>query len=171
MSNGNPFISGDGCYNLALFWDWLYSLSEKIHEQKDGFKSTRAWNKKSHFIGNCGEFTITLATGLAFDHSLRINGQGNKADFDSQDVEVKCSTFWSDPHLKHPVTEKRWPTYFVLVALDESKKRSKIVGWATSDELKAGTVANYGYGEQFTLPPKKLHPGLPPGFVPKERCE
>jgi hypothetical protein len=84
-----------GWYDLSSYWSWLTEISEKIHDQKDGFKSTRAWNNKSHFIGNCGEFTITLATGIMFDFTLRIEGQGNIPDF--YETEVKCSTYYTDP--------------------------------------------------------------------------
>lgn len=151
-----------GWYDLSDKWDWLWEISSEIHEQKDNFKSTRAWNVKSHFIGNCGEYTVTLATGVMFDHTLRIEGQGDAADF--TDTEVKCSTHYGDPDLKHPVGETRWPKYFILVALDESRKRSKIVGWATAEMLKEGEVHDYGNGPQHTLDRFSLNEGLPPSF-------
>ncbi len=156
--------SKSGWYDLTPHWDWLKSISQKIHDQKDDFKSTRAWNTGSHFVGNCGEFTITLATDIPFDDELRINGQGDKDDYEDYDTEVKTSTFYVDPHIKHPVNEKRWPKYFVLVALDEQRKRSKIVGWCTAEELKAGEVRDYGNGPQYSLDDTYLSPGLPPTF-------
>jgi hypothetical protein len=159
----NPFFK-KGWYDLTAFWGWLTHISNMIHHQKDDFESTRPWNDGSHFVGNCGEFTITLATNVMFDYTLRIEGQGDKPDYDDHDTEVKCSTFFNDPHLKHPVDAKRWAKYFVLVALDEKRKRSKIVGWATAEELKAGNIMNYGNGPQYTLDDLSLHPGLPPTF-------
>jgi hypothetical protein len=153
----------NGWYDLSPHWDWLQSVSQKIHDQKDNYDSTRPWHSGSHFIGNCGEFTVTLASGVMFDYKLH-DGQGNKSDFDEYDTEVKTSTFYTDPHLKHPKDEKRWPKYFVLVALDEKRKRSKIVGWCTAEELKAGELRDYGNGLQYSLDDTYLNPGLPPTY-------
>ncbi len=153
-----------GWYDLSEHWDWLLEISQAIHDQKDNFKSTRAWNEGSHFVGNCGEFTITLATGVPFDSELRINGQGDKADYEKYKTEVKTSTHYVDPHIKHPVDETRWAPYFVLVALDVSRKRSKIVGWCTAEELKQGEIRDYGNGPQRSLDDTYLYPGLPPTF-------
>jgi hypothetical protein len=153
-----------GWYDLSPYWNWLMEISQEIHKQKDEFESTRPWNPNSHFIGNCGECTVTLATNVMFDYKLRISGQGNKADYEAHDAEVKCSTHYGDPDLKHPIGEKRWAKYFILVGLDTNRKRSKIFGWATAEMLKAGDIKNYGNGPQYTLDQYSLNEGLPPSF-------
>jgi hypothetical protein len=157
----NPFLK-DGWFNLSPFWEWLEHIGKERHEQKLQYNSTRLWHPKSHVPGVCGEFTITLATGKPFDSALKANGQGNTADFGKEDVEVKCATFWSDPHLKHPVRDRKWPKFFMLVALDEKSKRSKIVGWTTKEKLEQANIQDYGYGPQRSMPPKELESGLPP---------
>jgi len=157
----NPFLRDDGWYDLTPFWEWLEFISRKIHAQKDPYASTRPWNLRSHLIGNCGEFTLTLATGEMFDYKLH-NGQGKKADFQKYETEVKTSEFYVSPQLKHPKDESRWAKYFELVALDEKRKRSKIMGWCTAQELKNGFVHDFGNGPQRVLEDFELHPGLPP---------
>ena len=157
--------SPNGWWDLSTCWDVICSIGEQRHQQKDSFKSTRAWNNKSHIIGVLGEFVISLESGIEFDTELKINGD-NGSDFkiNNKTIDIKCATFFKDPDLKHPAQEIRWPDYFVLVALNEPRKKARLMGWALGDKVRNSRITNYGYGPQKILNWSELNPGLLPVF-------
>lgn len=161
----NLIKSPNGWWDLSPFWDTIYDIGAKRHLQKDVFKSTRAWNIKSHIIGIVGEFVIYLESGKEFDAELRLFGDGGKDfEFNGLKVDIKCATFFKDPDLKHPVNEHRWPDYFVLVAFNEAGKKARLMGWTTGESLKKSEIKDYGYGPQKVMNWKGLIDGLPPIF-------
>lgn len=145
-------------YDLTPFWELIGAIAQDRNSQKGGFASSQYWNKDPHFVGLCGEFIFDFATNLPIDLKLKVKGDGG-TDFklaDGRIVNVKTSTYWNDPHLK--MSEKdHWVDIFVLAGLDYDRQRCKLFGWATADELRNGQIANYGYGDRYTLRPKDLH--------------
>ena len=158
--------SKNGWWDLSPVWNTIYSIGEQRHQQKDSFKSTRAWNLKSHVIGIVGEFVVSLESGKPFDAELRLFGDGGRDfQFGEVKVDIKCATFIKDPDLKHPSDEHRWPDYFVLVAFNEPKKKARLMGWTTGQALKNSITRDYGYGVQRIMNWSKLNDGLPPIFT------
>lgn len=132
------------------------------HRQKRTYESSRYWHGDSHYVGLLGEWVFAQETSLPVNWELIATGDGG-VDFGS--VDVKASTFVSDPHLKHPASAKRWPTYLALVVVEEA--RGRYLGYATAEELRLAPTRVYqrGAGAQHHLPAHALHRSLPPGVT------
>ncbi len=143
--------------DISPYWNELEKIASERDSQKRAFATSRYFNNKSHFVGLLGEKVYCLCRGTQMDISLKIKGDDGK---DIQDpflgeVEVKTSTFFSDPDLKHPVNSKHWPSIFALVVLDLENKKGALVGYTSLDKLKQ-KQKDYGYGSQYYMNWKDL---------------
>lgn len=140
--------------DLSKWWWFLEKLAKQRDDQKRGFSSCRLWNNSPDLVGLCGEAIFAMHYGKRINRELLINGD-NGEDFEG--VDVKTSTFISDPYLKHPVGAKHWPPFFVLAAMDIQAKKGCLVGWATREELRAAKTIDWGYGPQHSIPGNELN--------------
>lgn len=146
--------------NMSGIWASAHKLADDRHNQKRAFSSSRYWNTDSHFYGLIGEILIHGLTGAPIDLELRIEGDDG---FDFYDTDVKAATFYSDPHLKHPINAKYWSPFFILVAVKE--RQARYVGWTDTATLREATVRDYGYGPQRSLLESELNrDSFPPPF-------
>lgn len=146
--------------------DRLQFLGAQRDEQHRKRRSTKNWSQVStHFLGLCGEYAVSQATGLDFDEQLRPGGDGG-ADFrwGPHLYSVKATTYWEDPHLKEYQNPKVWCDFYILVGVDLNGKRVRIAGWTTCQALQGAPLRYYGHGYMLHIESKGLHPGLPPGL-------
>ena len=139
--------------NLDPYWEEITIIADARERQKRGFASTSGKSSQSHLIGLCGEKCYSILTGQDYDRSLRIKGDDG---YDFPEVDVKTSTFVSDPILKHPVNASFWPLNFSLAVLDLPNRRGKILGWATRRQLWRGFRRTFTYDEQCCLREESL---------------
>ncbi len=141
--------------DLAPYWAQIQTLAAERNTQKRGYRSSRYWSTDPHFVGLCGEFAISLASGQPVDTALKVMGDaGHDFVLAGYRIDVKAVTYWDDPHLKHPVNASSWPDAFALVAVDQDGQRAKIVGFVSSTQLVADNqIRDYGYGNNYTWSP------------------
>ena len=136
-------------------WPALKRAAAVRDEQKRGFASSRYWNDNSHFDGLFGEQVYGTHTGQKPNLDLLIQGDGG---VDFPDTNVKGCTYWRDPWLKISPEEKMTVSKYVLVALDKTRKRGYVVGYATKEEILRAQLRDWGHGKRYSIPPKSLHP-------------
>jgi hypothetical protein len=147
-------------------WPWV-AITEDVlmecdetgrerDEEKGHYKSTRNWaDGSTHGIGEVGIHVYGLVVGAEPDYGglskeeLRIHGDPG-VDFGG--VDVKVATFWRDPDLKVPTSDRSKPAeHYALVAYDVERARAAFLGWATKQELEAASVYDYGHGPSYSI--------------------
>lgn len=150
--------------SLKEHWQHLYDVAMKRENQKKDFPTPFKWKKfPPHFIGLCGEKVFSLVFGLPVNEDLIITGDGGY-DFvvNGNKINVKTTIYWHDPHLKEMINPKWWADYYFLVALDTQRKRGRLCGWASQEELYNGYRQDYGYGSRLVVFNDELHTGTLP---------
>lgn len=158
-----------GFIDLQSHLPTIVSLSKARDEQKGGYLSTKNWSigNSTHFVGLCGEMTVSLVTGLPIDEKLRVNGDpGYDFIWNGVTYDVKTATFWSSPDMKEFIDAKKWADMYILVAL-KYNRYARIVGWATQQQLLAAKHRNYNRGERLSITEDELMQ-LGQTGVPKE---
>jgi len=139
---------------LSEYWDAIYCMALARHTQKRKFRSSNLWTAKenTHFYGLCGEVVVALETGLKVDRSLRINGDpGYDFVVNGCTFDVKTSTFWHSPDLKEFTNKELVADEYILVALDMERRRGRVVGWVTREQLVSAHTIDYGYGPRLSI--------------------
>lgn len=145
--------------DLKDHWQHLYDVAMERETQKKDFPTPFKWKKyPSHFIGLCGEKVFSIVYDIPVNEDLIVTGDGGY-DFiiSNKKVNVKTTIYWHDPHLKEMLDPKWWADYYFLVALDVQRKKGKLCGWATQEELRHAPKRDYGYGIRLMLDHKDLH--------------
>lgn len=145
---------------------WTYFTNEErqlARETADAMDNQKRppkhFNSDARYIGMLGEIAYGKESGQEVNCELMIMGDGG-TDFPGG-VDVKTSTFVSDPHLKHYANPNHWPEWFVLVVVPRSYDKYRIAGHASKAQMLAADIADYGYGDQYYIPEYWLTPGLP----------
>jgi len=144
-------------FDLAPYWDELKAIADGRDRQKSGYSSSRYWNRESHFHGLLGEQVYGASIGMEPDKTLRALGDGG---IDFPDTDVKTSTFWNDPWLKVPPTDKPVGKY-PLVALDIKGKRGYVACIFYRPEVGSAPLKDWGHGPMLSLPvPHEVLPAV-----------
>lgn len=141
--------------DLSLYWDWLERTAERFDAEKRRLAGNNRYRLKegARLVGLAGELCYALETGQAVN--TEIHPEGDKGMDFPDHVDVKTSTFLSDPLLKHEVNPHYWPEHFAFVVLDQLNRRARLVGIVGLRELmNFGEVKDFGYGNRYTLPEK-----------------
>lgn len=149
----------DGWIDLACVWDDLISIGSKRDNQKSSYKSSKNWSRYStHALGAIGEMCFSIVTGCIINADTLPEGDGN-IDFiiNGKSVDVKSTQYWRDPDLKQYPFPKKWADIYVLCGIDIDRKRAKIFGWASKDQVMSAKKTDYGYGEQFSIKHHELN--------------
>lgn len=156
---------------LIPYWQHLHDVAMKREKQKKNFRSTQKWNKYSpHFIGLCGEKVFSLIFGLSVNEDLIVTGdKGYDFLIDNNKINVKTTIYWYDPHLKEVLKPKYWADYYFLVALDTKRKRGRLCGWASQEEVYNGYRQDYGYGTRLVVFNDELHKTILPVLTESNR--
>lgn len=133
--------------DLAPRWDEIRAYAEQRDKQKRGYRSSRYWNKESHFLGLLGELVYGISIGMEPDFTLRRGGDGGS---DFPDTDVKATKYWTDPWLKVPVDSTMVGTY-ALVGIDVEQRRGYVAGVFSRKEVRAALIKDWGYGPMFSL--------------------
>ena len=152
--------------DLSQHWQRIVRLDAERQEQKKDYASGLHLSRYSTWlVGLAGEVAVSISCGQPIDEELKPGGDGGK-DFecDFGAVDVKSTTRIATPHLVVFPKQKHWSDFYVLSVVDVGRKRARIAGWATVDEVKGGGTKDYGYGERLFLSEDDLHPGLVPSM-------
>lgn len=148
----NPWI------DLTAAWQITAYIAELHNKEKNYLSSTRAWAggsaHQAHWYGLLGEIVYGLATDQPVDFEVHAGGDGG-TDF-ADGCDVKTVTFYSDPWLKVPIHSKHWSDRYAVVALNVPKKCAQLVGYATLAQVVKATQRNWGFGPQYSIPPRDL---------------
>lgn len=145
-------------------WDKCRAFADAIDNLKKPWKASRYWNKDAHFVGLLGEAVVAEHYKLPMNMNLTIGGDGH-ADFNGV-IDVKTSSYISDPHLKLTPQDIQRDMLFLLVAIDLPRRKYKICGSAHSKLVKEqGTKINYGYGDMYCMKADQLSPGIPAVYI------
>lgn len=131
-------------------WDRCWEFAEKIETLKRNWKVTSYFTYYSHFYGILGEALLSNMMGIPYNDKVTYKGDGH-SDFLGF-IDVKTSTFCSDPHLKvFPNELEDDKKIFTLVGLCLKTKKAKYFGYATTQMLKQAPTINYGKGIRYAL--------------------
>lgn len=136
--------------NLAPIWELLTVSSGLYKGKKDSPSRPKDWKKdgKPGLTGLVGETAGALITKVPayFDPYAH---EGRAADL-KDGTDVKTTTYWP-PVLMVAVETTKWADYYALVYLDLADKKCYFIGKVTVEDLKKGTVRNFGYMDDYTL--------------------
>jgi hypothetical protein len=142
--------------DLSSEWETIHKIADERDAQKRNFKSSRYWNENSHFYGCLGEVAYALVVKKKFDDILKVMGDDG-SDVDGYDV--KTSTYYNDPWLKHDPNSKKLPEKgFVLVGLNVKEKYAIVYGMATVDKMCFAEFVNWGNGDMLSIHFSQLDP-------------
>ena len=149
-------------------WEQLEKKAQQFHNTKLSYKSTAEtqWGMDAkrrinvRLAGLIGEALV--ASELGWRQNLRLM-PGGDGGYDFPGIDVKTSTFISDPHLKVAPDKLTDGKIYVLVAVDMRERKASIVGHATAEMIRSKNYTkDYGgYGETMYLTSSDLTPGLP----------
>lgn len=143
--------------DLSEIWPAIVAAGRTRDRRKKNYQSADYRNDDSAAVGVAGEYVYALFTDSEVDLSYKPEGDGG---MDFPGVDVKTSTFPSDPHLKLFEKDFSKPAErFVLVALCLQKRQARLVGWISKDDAKqVATRRDYGYGNVFSIGWQDLQP-------------
>tara|TARA_Y100000593_G_scaffold31842_1_gene62725 strand:- start:2779 stop:3243 length:465 start_codon:yes stop_codon:yes gene_type:complete len=143
--------------DLSEIWPAIVAAGLTRDRRKKNYQSADYRNDDSAAVGVAGEYVYALFTDSKVDLSYKPEGDGG---MDFPGVDVKTSTFPSDPHLKLFEKDFSKPAErFVLVALCLQKRQARLVGWISKDDAKqVATRRDYGYGNVFSIGWQDLQP-------------
>ena len=163
-SNIDQMVAPDGWIEMDPLWDLLRRMGDERDSQKSSYGSTKNWSRSStHFLGLVGEAVVSVLTGIPMNGLLDPMGDGCR-DFgwDGFTIDVKGTLYWREPHLKQYPNPKRWCDIYILVGIDQDRKRARMCGWATGAEVQTAEMVDYGHGPQRSITHNRLHRGMPP---------
>ena len=148
-------------------WDNLFSVAKQMHQVKLGYRSTveTQWNMDEgkrimvRLAGLIGEALVASELGLKLNLNVLRQGDGG---YDFPGIDVKTSTFLSDPHLKVPPSQVKEEKFYVLTVVDLNQRRARVAGYATCDMVRKAPQRNYGNGPMHFIRASELIAGLPP---------
>lgn len=156
--------------SLAKHWNSLQRKAAERNSMHPGAGTVfDAGPVAVHLKGLCGEKVVSVVSNLPLDEGLYYGGDDG-CDFvvNGSRVDVKTSTYLRSPDLKINCDVDHWADLYILVVLDMPRKRARLAGWASQEQVKAAATVNYGYGDRFSVPEYNIkrwaQTGLPPCF-------
>ena len=128
-------------------WAMLEARANDRDEQKRGYESSHYYNERSHLAGLAGEAVYGVLTDQTPDYTLRAGGDDG-ADF-PDGVDVKASTYLSNPDLITNMVYKRWAQWYALVAVDMHQRRGAFLGYASLLDVRTSTPRDYKHGLRY----------------------
>lgn len=128
-------------------WAKLEELASEHDRRSADANNTRSWRKGFNLTGAAGELCYQLVSRYPMSTSLEIRDGGE----DFPGIDVKASTYWGDPHLKHPLHDPLKAPFYFLTAVDLENRLVRPIGYATRPMLKAAPVVDYGNGPTLSL--------------------
>jgi hypothetical protein len=163
-------IQPEGWMDLSCIWEDLHDIGKCRDAKKSSYKSTKNWSRYStHFLGAVGELCFSISANTPANLEDIAEGDGN-CDFllHGSKIDIKSTQYWKNPDLKQYPNPKKWVDYYILCGVDVDKKRAKIFGWASRDQIMNAPKKDYGYGMQCSLNHSVLNSDLKTLF---EECE
>jgi hypothetical protein len=139
-------------YPTIQEWAMIDAYAARYNEQSSRAANTHVWNPQHNLVGLFGEWVYSAETGQPF-RPRKVFGDGG---YDFPGVDVKASSCWQDPWLKHPAGAPRRAPTFVLVGIDLAGRRGYVAGSAPRDRLAAAPVRDFGNGPMLTLKARDL---------------
>jgi hypothetical protein len=146
-------------HDLDPYWEELWEVAGSHDSpkpvtgvyigRKQGKPPTREQSRLAHFYGLLGEKVYSLETGLPMYTRYEKNGDSG-IDF-PDGTNVKTSTYYFDPWLKVSPSELGVARRYVLVGLDVDMRRAGICGIATSIQVRAAPLRDWGNGPMHSL--------------------
>jgi hypothetical protein len=132
-------------------WAELVEQAKEKDVRSDQAEWTRRWSPDFNLAGCVGEWLYELLTGIP-----RRRGFGDGGN-DFPAVDVKASKYYADPYLRWILGDPMRASFYVLAAVDLSKRMARYVGYATSSELSVAPIMDFGRGPRRVLSERDLH--------------
>lgn len=133
----------------------LQAAADARDRQKQNYASSHQWaNGSTHLIGLVGEWCYGRMIKQEPNLALLAAGDGG---WDFAGVDVKTSTYLSDPDLKVLVSDfDKGAWAYALVVVDQQKQLAAYAGWARAETVKLAPLKDYGHGPCRALNWSKL---------------
>ena len=144
--------------DFSADWEPITEIARRWHENKGGSSAQRNYVKKynTDFYGILGEYVVGMTMNWPVDFSV-LPGSDSGWDFciDGVTYDVKAS-HWEHPSLLEYPDKELAADIYILVHLDMDDRRGRIIGWASTEQLRSARLKDHGHGVRLSIPYRQI---------------